>query len=113
MKIYESCEHVTTVRRCVGRFEEDVAISSPREKLSVTPPPKLLAIERFYLKKNDQAVRRFIPGVTKNPLKISTVEEENCSIAADFIALSDLQETKTYRHYQLKQIRPNENKRKK
>lgn len=121
MEIYQSCGLLKTVRRLAPSTvssdatrqeeESDDVQNSRREKFAVTGP-----IERFYLKRNDQACR-FIPGVTKNPLKTGDHTDDTRSIAADFIALSTQPAptsppVQIYRQHKIKQIQPNENKQK-
>lgn len=94
----------------------DVASSknpdTPREVTAVTEP-----IERFYLKKCDLGPR-FVPGVTKNPLRSDDHVDDSRSVAADFICLSNeptlkRPSTTILRYHQIKQVHPNENKKQK
>lgn len=85
---------------------------TPREVSAVTGP-----IERFYLKKCDLG-HRFVPGVTKNPLRSDDHADDSRSVAADFISLGTEPSRKRpaekiLRYHQIKQIIPNENKKQK
>lgn len=120
MEIYQSCG--LTVARpkislatstCLAdttREESDVQQSIvAKEKVTVTGP-----VERFYLPNKGPACR-FVPGVTKNPLK---TDDQTQSLGADFIALGagptpESAPVKIYRYHKIKQIIPNENKKKK
>ena len=85
-------------------------INTPEEALSVSG-----AEDRFYLKKNDLC-RRFIPGLSKNPLKTVDCTDNTISIAADYIALRsepipELPSTQMFRPQKIKPLQPNPNKR--
>ena len=115
MEIYESCGLSVARRPEIGSETPAAAVDEKKADTRRDQLPVTTDVERFYLKKSDQGCR-FIPGITKNPLLLlnTTGDHSLASIAVDYIPLGvNPPAVKTLLVHKIKQIRPNENKKKK